>query len=105
MTDDAALDELRFLTRALRAHLEWQAATGTTGLERATREAAPGPAPVAVSAIAEPPRPLASVSAAAVVVPAPHLSTSASDEPRRLEVLAELVRTCTRCGLCKQRTQ
>lgn len=90
MTDDAALDELRFLTRALRAHLEWQAVTGATGLERAA------PTQAAPSVVA---------SAPAVTAPASDLASSAQGEPRRLDVLAEIVRACTRCGLCKQRKQ
>jgi len=116
MTDDAALDELRFLTRALRAHLEWQAVTGATGLERAPREAAA--APVAAPSVAQPTRALAPsaappslVVAAPVVTAVPAVAATvesasrAADEPRRLDVLAEIVRACTRCGLCKQRKQ
>lgn len=116
MTDDAALDELRFLTRALRAHLEWQAVTGATGLERAPREAAAGP--VAASTVAPSTRavapsaaPLSVAAAAPVVTAAPAAAATvesairAADEPRRLDVLAEIVRACTRCGLCKQRKQ
>jgi len=111
MTDDAALDELRFLTRALRAHLEWQVVSGATGLERAPREApaaaATGPAVAPVTASA--------VTVAPVMADAlrdTRRSTTASDpasgtlgEPRRLEALAEIVQGCTRCGLCKQRKQ
>src|SRR6478752_6284229 len=117
MTDDAALAELRFLTRALRAHLEWQADTGATGLERAPREAAPVPreaAPVPREA-APVPREAAPVprEAAPVVSPIPippiaaplSASSAALEGPTRLEVLAELARACTRCGLCKQRKQ
>jgi DNA polymerase len=114
MTDDTSLDELRFLTRALRAHLEWQVVTGATGLERAPREAqtatvtdsAPAPRPepprAALSAVPTP------TAASAAVAPAIAAAESASGEPRdlrRLEVLAEIVRGCTRCGLCKQRKQ
>jgi DNA polymerase len=120
MTDDAALEELRFLTRALRAHLEWQVETGATGLERAPREAAPvastapstpsasGPpsAPSGLSALASPP---ARVASALAVVPSASPSSvpssAALEGPGRLEVLAELARACTRCGLCKQRKQ
>ena len=126
MTDDAALDELRFLTRALRAHLEWQASTGATGLERAPREAvsagpalaAPPPAtlphaaapvvapsPVAPSPVAN--APTAPLAGAALDSPATatRAATAAFDAQNRLEVLAEMARACTRCGLCKQRKQ
>jgi DNA polymerase len=113
MTDDAALDELRFLTRALRAHLEWQVVTGATGLERAPREV---PAVAVTGPVLAPPlQPAAAgfsaVSASALAV-APVIAAAASDpaksasgEPQRLDVLAEIVRGCTRCGLCKQRKQ
>jgi len=113
MTDDAALEELRFLTRALRAHLDWQVVTGATGLERAPREvavtavagaaqaSAPQPPPAVLSAA-----PASVLAAAPVIAAAPgDLASSAQGEPRRLEVLAEIVRACTRCGLCKQRKQ
>lgn len=114
MTDDAALDELRFLTRALRAHLEWQAACGTTGLERAPREAAVAP----LSAPSTPAQARAASPASAagsalsavplsepVANPAAFLGQSAPPEPQRLDVLAAEVRACTRCGLCRQRKQ
>jgi DNA polymerase len=104
MTDEAALDELRFLTRALRAHLEWQAASGTTGLERAPREVAPAPATVAAVAAASAPA-TAAVPARAVAPNSSQPSSSPVKDPGRLEVLAEIARACTRCGLCKQRKQ
>ena len=103
MTDDAALDELRFLTRALRAHLEWQVDTGATGLERAVREAAPAAASVS---LLPPTAPVAPLPPTAPVEP--RAAAPSNREPgdgRRLEVLAELARACTRCGLCKQRKQ
>ena len=107
MTDDAALDELRFLTRALRAHLEWQASTGATGLERAAL------APPAFAAAARPESELAvavSVAPTPVAPPPAHAPSgavplAAVDAGRRLEVLAELVRSCTKCGLSQHRKQ
>ena len=116
MTDDAALDELRFLTRALRAHLEWQVGTGASGLERAPRDAAPvSPAsPVSPMSLAVPTataaRPAVAAPVAFVAAPAVSGVPSAEpgltvDAPRRLEVLAELAQACTRCGLCKHRKQ
>ena len=140
MTDDAARDELRFLTRALRAHLEWQAGTGATGSNGrlASRVAIRGgsvragccacaallclcrsrvsgstsvpvstsvaasTAVFASSAAAAPP----SISEASVLFGTPSEQPGAAVDPvRRLEVLAELARACTRCGLCKQRKQ
>jgi uracil-DNA glycosylase family 4 len=88
MSEDAELDELRFLTRALRAHVEWQASTGATGLERATQE---------TRSVA----PLASAAPVPVPVPVP----VAGDQKLRLDVIAETVRSCTRCGLSKHRKQ
>lgn len=111
MTDDAALDELRFLTRALRAHLEWQASTGTTGLERASREAAPVNVAPALSMSAPVVQPRSEVSAVmapiavATSVADPEGALRAPNEARSLDVLAAEVRACTRCGLCRQRKQ
>ena len=106
MTDDAALAELRFLTRALRAHLEWQVDTGATGLERAPREAAPVASAAASPPLAPSP-PLAAHAAARLpsVSPVSVPASVAAEGPTRLEVLAEVARACTRCGLCKQRKQ
>ena len=104
MTDDAALDELRFLTRALRAHLEWQAQSGTTGLERAA-EAPPLSAQI-TSAPAQITTPAQLPVHAPGTAELPNQSPSAPPrEPRSLAVLAEVVQACTRCGLCKQRKQ
>ena len=112
MSDEAALEELRFLTRALRAHVEWQAVTGATGLERAS-EATSGAALVAPSAPIAPER-----VAGAVAEPssAPEPVREHPPEParerlpeaerqRQLQVLAEVVRPCTRCRLSEHRKQ
>jgi len=108
MTDDAALDELRFLTRALRAHLEWQAQSGTTGLERAPQDIAAAPA-LAAPASAGLAVPSAGTVAAQALLAAPAAASESASlvrpEARSLSVLAEVVRSCTRCGLCKQRKQ
>ena len=103
MTDDAALEELRFLTRALRAHLEWQTETGATGLERAALEAVTVPAVLPTAAV--PSAPITSPSQASVAPPSPAARQPAADAPRRLEVLAEAVRGCTRCALANHRQQ
>jgi uracil-DNA glycosylase len=123
------LVELRELSAALRAHAEWLAATGATGIERS---AAPPPAeparsesgrserPVAPRADARPrpPTPVAAASvpvaappaAPLVVPPAPVRAPLAApldpeEKRRRLEVLAETVKGCTRCALHAGRTQ
>jgi uracil-DNA glycosylase family 4 len=67
----------------LRAHLEWQASTGATGLEQTTQET----------------RALTATPA----TPAPPVVSG--DLKLRLEVIAETVRSCTRCGLSKHRKQ
>jgi DNA polymerase len=112
MADDAALDELRFLTRALRAHLEWQVSTGATGLERAALDspafaasAPPTPAAVAVavSVASAPPAPPAPLPP--VVTDPRAASLVEGDAKARLEVLAEVVRSCTKCGLSQHRKQ
>jgi uracil-DNA glycosylase len=101
MTDDAALDELRFLTRALRAHLEWQASTGATGLERGALDSAA----FAASALAESPAVALAVSLTPPAAPMPAAPMVDGDARQRLEVLAEVVRSCTKCGLSQHRKQ
>jgi uracil-DNA glycosylase family 4 len=105
MTDDAALDELRFLTRALRAHLDWQSATGALGLERAPQETQ-----VVAATAALPAHAILSASHAALSSVVGQPSTAAErpaegDVKRRLAVLADAVSACTRCGLAAQRKQ
>jgi uracil-DNA glycosylase family 4 len=92
MSDNAELDELRSLTRALRAHLEWQAATGASGL----------PAHSALAALQQPAPALDSPVVA--TLRQPHLAAP-RESGARLSVLAETVRQCTRCVLCRQRKQ
>jgi uracil-DNA glycosylase family 4 len=112
MGDEAAREELRFLTRALRAHVEWQAVTGATGLERASeaRGLAGAQAPEPTPALRAQSTP--ETASAFESQPAPRPSSSPQPErlpelerQRRLEVLAEVVRPCTRCGLSAHRTQ
>src|SRR5450631_2629221 len=95
MTDDADLDELRLLTRALRAHVEWQASTGATGLERASQETRTAAAPASIAAL-----PAAAPSRTVAALPVVR-----ADAELRLQVIAETVRSCTRCGLSKHRKQ
>lgn len=95
-----AREELASLLGALRAHLEWQKASGAVGLPRAPvgqHEAKPAP-PTAPSDIRE--RPAEAPAALAAASP-----TAGEDALRHLEVLAAEVRTCTRCALHTERTQ
>jgi uracil-DNA glycosylase family 4 len=121
VSDPDALIELATLTAALRAHLELSALSGATGLERATP--LPNPAETAtarspsesarpaVSARGsegpshpEDPRPSAGI--ASVAPAAPVGAAGPTEEARqRLTVLAAEVASCTRCGLCRERTQ
>jgi len=119
---DEALEELRFLTRALRAHAEWQAATGAGGLARS----ADAPELAARFTVDSERAPLATesrvrdelarvgsrgvVAAGAMpnIAPAFALESSSlslEDRRRRLATLAEEIRPCTRCRLCEKRTQ
>jgi DNA polymerase len=108
------VSELRFLTEALRAHAEWQQACGAGGLPQASRE------PLAVSRELGEPRP-APPAAPIPVERAPATSVSSApahaeltangsrltpeERQRRLTVLADTVKGCTRCVLHEARTQ
>ena len=103
MTDDAALAELQFLTRALRAHLEWQIETGASGLERAAvAKDAIGPALAAEDSTQLVTLPLPAISRAVAPVVT---SLPEAESVRRLQVLSETVRACSRCGLAAGRRQ
>jgi uracil-DNA glycosylase family 4 len=130
MTDAEAdpLAELRELSAALRAHAEWLSATGATGIEPSAAALAAPPAepprkerPAArtdvapraaapasgSSAVRNAPPPIAT---APIIVPPPvRLSVMAPLEPdekqRRLDVLAQTVKACTRCALHAGRIQ
>jgi DNA polymerase len=123
------LAELRELSAALRAHAEWLAATGATGIERST--AAPLAPPHQTARVERPPAARADVATRAAAAPrtasgvpnspppsalppiiapppvrAPAAAPLGADEKkRRLEVLAETVKGCTRCALHAGRTQ
>jgi DNA polymerase len=115
-SDADARAELRELTAALRAQLEWLGMTGATGVPRGeTTPAAVVPAAGAAAsapgrpispprepALREPERP-APVAPEPKAPPAPELEPA--ERTRRLEVLAETVKGCTRCGLAAGRTQ
>jgi len=118
VSDESALEELRFLTRALRAHAEWQASTGASGLARAV-DAPELTARFAITAEAEPIQldsrtSVAPARAAESPAPQPQIppafglevsALSLEDRRRRLATLAEQIRPCTRCRLCEQRKQ
>jgi uracil-DNA glycosylase len=118
------LSELRFLTEALRAHAEWQQACGAPGLPaepRAQRAEVPlplpaAPVPAAPVQVVAPPVPRVpgsaplrdSPMAAAEGAPRPAPAAAGLDpaeRQRRLTVLAEEVRGCTKCALHETRTQ
>jgi uracil-DNA glycosylase len=133
LTDPSTLDpreELAELAAAVRAYAEWQAETGATGLpieaapdevlaalagsaQRAPARAAPlaprrepaAPEPPLHRAVAppppEPPRPAPRLEAPP---PAP-ASATADERKTRLALLAEEVRSCTKCVLHQQRKQ
>jgi uracil-DNA glycosylase len=114
--DADARAELRELTAALRAQLEWLGMTGATGVPRG--EATPPSAvPAAGAAASAPGRPISPPREPAIgeperpapVAPEPKTPPAPELEPaertRRLEVLAETVKGCTRCGLAAGRTQ
>jgi DNA polymerase len=118
MSDQDALAELLELTRSLRAHVEWQGATGASGLPRGKTpgleplESAPPAAPAAQPAAPPPARsPAPGVPAPVVAAaqglpsPGPALPLSQAERAARLEVLNNEVRSCTRCGLHERRTQ
>jgi DNA polymerase len=103
--ENDARAELRLLSSALRAHVERLAAAGATGLPAA-------PAPVGAPTVqARAPTPAAvlhpSAPAAAPPPVLPPAPAQTDDGARlvRLRVLAEEVKSCTRCGLHSTRTQ
>lgn len=125
------LSELRFLTEALRAHAEWQGACGGSGLPASAvvpagsplsvvspplrpEVAIAGPAVATRPAPAEPPRervvsgppPSPTTDNRQPTAPAVTVATLSTEERRaRLTVLADEVRTCTKCVLHAERTQ
>jgi DNA polymerase len=125
--DDGDREELVAIAASLRAHLEWQLATGATGLPRSARVAAAEPAALIErptleprAALSEerferaPTRPIAAISSprtapaspeARKPAPARPAPVSAEERLTRLSVLADEVRACTGCGLHATRTQ
>jgi DNA polymerase len=106
--DADARAELLELTRSLAAQLEWLGRTGATGVPRG--EAAPpaeAPAPHASgraqAALFAVPEPTAPAAVEKTAPPAPALEPA--ERARRLSVLQETVKDCTRCGLAPGRTQ
>lgn len=91
MHDDPR-EELGELVRALRAHAEWQAVTGATGLPRATGERR--------EAVAEAPPPVAEAPK-----PVARPEQPVGDHATRLQVIAAEVAACTSCRLHSTRTQ
>jgi DNA polymerase len=126
MTEGGAPDdpraELLELTTALKAHLEWLGVTGATGVPRgettatsAVPQAGPTRARDAAAGVAE--RPVTRQAQPALfAAPEPPVAPAAepkapvpviepAERERRLAVLADKVKGCTRCGLSAARTQ
>ena len=133
--DPEVVAELAELTAAVRAHVEWLVESGASGVPRLERPSAGAPVPVgeiasvpqsaavvpharvtsrqvagppAVTTAVSPakPAPLSAPPAAAAPAPVPRVAPLDPEEKkRRLDVLAETVRGCTRCALHSARTQ
>jgi uracil-DNA glycosylase len=102
--DAEARAELLELATELRAHLEYLGLSGATGVPRG--EVTP---PAAVPRAEPAVRPAQSRPSAVSEAPAPKAAPAPALEPeertRRLTVLAETVKGCTKCGLAAGRTQ
>jgi DNA polymerase len=103
--------ELASIAASLRAYLEWQRDTGTTGFPRrsaaistststptSTSPAPSTPTAMPTTALPAPPSPPTPAPAPAPAAPAP-------DKALRLPQLATEVAACTKCGLATTRTQ
>jgi uracil-DNA glycosylase len=120
------LVELRELSAALRAHAEWLLATGATGIERSTLAQVPEaePARIERAPAARPdtshrapaqsspgiPQAARPVAAAPIVAPPPVRAVGptpldAEEQRRRLDVLSDSIKGCTKCALHAGRTQ
>jgi uracil-DNA glycosylase len=112
------LSELRFLTEALRAHAEWQQACGAAALPPSeslqsavgsSQLRAPASAPAAGdpsrSERPEPPRERAPSLAPAPKLPTANCQLPTEERHARLAVLADEVKTCTKCILHAERQQ
>jgi len=101
--------ELAQIAASLRAYLEWQSDSGTSGIPRAPRAAAPGPrAPAPVIAPATPTPALAApLPAPALAAPPPALALAPPENTGglvRLEQIRQEVANCTKCALATTRT-
>jgi DNA polymerase len=116
VTDPDALLELATLTAALRAHAELCALSGATGIERAAPDAGRDAVSAPRGDASALPGALAGASPNAprrtsAPSPAPAAGIDAGSDPvtaearNRLTLLAAEVAACTRCGLCRDRTQ
>jgi DNA polymerase len=95
------LRELRELTLALRAHVEWQRDTGSSGFDVAAAAATAAAVLPAVASTAAAPAPVAAPISAPVSTPA----SVPADAAQRLAQLAVTVSTCQKCVLCQKRKQ
>jgi uracil-DNA glycosylase len=99
-------EQLSGLVQSVRAHAEWQADSGATGLPRAARASQPEPSSRAPSLPIDLPPPASSPKAEARQAPA-EVAVPADPAARkaRLVELAREVSTCQKCELWRGRTQ
>ena len=101
-------EELSSLAASTRALVEWYEATGTEALPASSVPATAQPqSPTSSQSQSRSPSPSPSPSQSQSQSQSPSPSPSPSQDDRRvrLSLLAEEVRSCTRCGLSAQRTQ
>jgi len=110
MSHDRERAELASIAAYLRAHLELSFDAGTTGIPRGQRNKKPAASAAPPSPAREPqsvesfgPETVKPVSIAPETVPVP-VSESAVATVRSLPMLADQVKSCTRCELAKTRT-
>jgi DNA polymerase len=100
--------ELASLAASLRAYIEWQQDTGSSGFPRrpsALAPSTPAPAPASAGPMPGPVHesvPATSSSTAPATPTSPPIPTS---RHVRLPELAQVVASCTKCGLASTRTQ
>lgn len=104
-------DELREIAASARGLLEWHGACGTTGLPIDPDAAAAEAAAAATGARSKPAsatspaqRPAPAPPPAPTVAPAPRDDVAPEERVRRLEIIADTVKGCTKCVLSETRT-
>jgi uracil-DNA glycosylase len=99
MNDDPRA-ELASLAASLRAYIEWQEECGSLGFpRRGVKAIQSAPTPTGQSTT------VPTTSGPEFRVPGPEATNQSADAPARLQQLAQVVASCTRCGLAQSRTQ